>query len=190
VNPRTHGSQTDGFTLIELLIVVALIGILASIAVPTFTRYVAQSKTTEPRLLLKTMAESAIGYYQVEHYDRSGRPVPEIMFPTASYGEMDASINVVPADVPPGTKYATKPEDWRVSPWAEMKFRVARPHYYQYRYRAINAPDFGDAFTCRAKGDVDADGIQSDFRIYGEANESGLLRITGLIIANPSNELE
>lgn len=181
---------TTGFTLIELMIVVALIGILASIAVPTFSRYLAQSKTTEPRLLLKAMAESAVGYYQVEHYDDTGRPVAAIMFPTRDYSELNTDVVVVPEEIPRGTKYSSKPEEWDVSPWNEMKFRIARPHYYQYRYRPQNFPDFGDTFTCRAKGDVDADGQQSDFRIYGEANEAGLLRISGVIIPDPSLELE
>ena len=52
-----------GFTLIELMIVVAIIGILASIAIPNFLRFQAKSKQSEARLLLSGIFTSQTSYF-------------------------------------------------------------------------------------------------------------------------------
>ena len=42
-----RNKKSSGFTLVELMIVVAIIGIIAAIAIPAFSKYVKKSRTAE-----------------------------------------------------------------------------------------------------------------------------------------------
>ena len=48
-------SNYKGFTLVELMVVVGIIGILATIAIPNFRKYQAKSKTTEAKIQLSSV---------------------------------------------------------------------------------------------------------------------------------------
>ena len=52
-----------GFTLIELMIVVAIIGILASIAVPNFMKFQARARQSEAKANLKAIFEIVKAYW-------------------------------------------------------------------------------------------------------------------------------
>lgn len=63
-------SRPRGFSLVELMIVVAIIGILSSIAIPNFRKFQARSKTTEAKLQLAaiyTAETSFYSTYQIYH---------------------------------------------------------------------------------------------------------------------------
>lgn len=65
--PKAKEGERRGFTLIELLIVVVLIGILASIAIPKFSRFRERSYTATVIMDLKNLA-SQQEIYHGNHY--------------------------------------------------------------------------------------------------------------------------
>lgn len=85
--------KRNGFTLIELMITVAIIGILASVALPSYSSYIARGKITDAVAVLSD------GRVRMEQYFQDNR----------NYGAAGAGI-ACPVDVPVAvltSKYAT-----------------------------------------------------------------------------------
>ena len=56
-------SSSSGFTLIELLVAVAILGILATVAIPSYVRSLESSKGRESEMALRAILEAERSYY-------------------------------------------------------------------------------------------------------------------------------
>lgn len=93
----TDLQRTRGFTLIELMIVVAIIGILASIAIPSFINYQLTSKRAEGFANLSALAKAQKGYYAEFNTYVSVRSEPSFALGVAPTTIVRDSSSVGPA---------------------------------------------------------------------------------------------
>ena len=63
-SPATLLKKMRGVTLVELMVVIAVVGTLAAIAVPTYRRYLLRSQRSEAKISLMQIQTAQEKYYQ------------------------------------------------------------------------------------------------------------------------------
>jgi len=151
-----------GFTLIELMIIVAILGILAAVAIPSMIKYLRRAKTTEAVDKLSHLYRNSGTYATGERPTRGiGGAILQPQFPVTQA--------LTPMAVPAGVRVTDPVGTWDRPTWQALDFSIADPHYYSFEYVSTGTGTTA-AFTARALGDLDGDGNRSTFERAGALN--------------------
>jgi type IV pilus assembly protein PilA len=163
-------NKSGGFTLIELMIVVAIIGILAAVAIPSFMKYIRRSKTTEASMNIRKLFDSSVAYFEAEHTDSTGSTLPK-QFPVAAGPAPTATCCGQP-----GGKCRPDNTVWTAPSWMSLNFSVDDAFYFQYQYASAGT-DTGSTFRADAYGDLNCDTVLSTFERTGSIDSA--MNVTG-----------
>jgi prepilin-type N-terminal cleavage/methylation domain-containing protein len=201
--------SSAGFTLVELMIVVGILGILATIAIPTVGLYARRAKTSEARVHLSKMFDASVSHFMLDRIDRgevehigagaalTGGATHRCPHPDGS--PAGGSTGVTPSfaidcNAGPGGRCVPAPGGggggyydiavWKTTMWDALNFGQESGHFYHYSYGAENSnTGYGNChFTAQAFGDLDGDATYSTFERTGAADVNGVNAAAGLYI--------
>ena len=155
--------KNSGFTLVELMIVVAIIGILAAVAIPAFSKYIKKSRTAEATQTLNKLWQGSVAYYEADHNNATGGILNK-QFPASAVSETKCCTQ--PGMKCPGGNVLYDTD----LTWTSLNFSLAEGHYYRPLYSGGAGTGTGSTFTAEAEGDLDCDNVLAQFRRIGSVD--------------------
>jgi prepilin-type N-terminal cleavage/methylation domain-containing protein len=127
---KSSNRQT-GFSLIELAIVLAVVAILASVAIPSYQLYIRRGYLSEAKTTMALIQSSLQAYYDADN-------------------DCFTSAPAHPASVPKGTPVAWDPAP---AAWGPGRLNLKPDRFVRFQYEVLASNTFDPAKACGAPVD-------------------------------------